>query len=125
MSENISKILLQQRVRNRIADVLDQASSFEGIARFGAFEVINRWEDWVSKPKEDFFAEPVFSELEQAAIRRFHAIWDKCAEQTNEDTFDAHALSELEQWRAFRMAAESTLKLFEQRGRFSEDEEQF
>jgi len=126
MSEAISETLIRQRVRNRLIEYFDFASSFENIARFGVFEFINRWNDWVDDdPNSPFFAEPVFSELEQAAIRRFHAIWDHCAEQQEEELFDAQALSELEHWCAFRLAAKSTLKLFEQRGRFPEDEEQF
>jgi hypothetical protein len=125
MSDTLSTLLVQQRVRNRISEYFDLASSLEDIARFGAFEVINMWEDWVADPKSDFFAEPVFSQLEQAAIRRFHAVWDHCADQTSEDIFDAQTLRELECWRGFRDAASSALKLFEHRGRFSEDEEAF
>ena len=125
MSETISHMLLWQRVRNRIIDVLEIAASFESTARFGAFEVINLWEDWYSGPDSDFCAEPVFAAAEQGQIAQFSSVLNDAASVDEADIFDAAKLEALPHWRRFREAADSALRTFRQRGRFSEDEEQF
>ena len=45
--EHISQLLLYQRLRNRIIELLELHSSFEDIAMLGAFEAVNLVYDWL------------------------------------------------------------------------------
>ena len=125
MPEIISTTLLQQRVRNRMIDVLEIAASFEDIARWGTFEVINRWEDWYHGPDPAFFAEPVFSPEELRQIDVFTAAWDATPQIDEPQFFKSEEIHGLTHWQRFRAAAQEALSIFEKRGRFSEDNEQF
>ena len=125
MSESISTTLLQQRVRNRMMDVLEIAASFENIARFGSYEVINRWGDWHHGPAPAFYAEPVFSPEEVRQIIAFAVVLDEAAEIDEPQYFKPEQLYGLMHWRRLRAAAEEALAVFERRGRFPEDEDQF
>ncbi len=125
MADQISKTLLQQRIRNRLIEYFEWASSFETIASFGAFETINSWEDWVHSSELSFFHEPVFSPDEHDAITAFYKIWDAAAEATKEDVFDQAELRWRDPWVLFVETAAAALETFLQRGRFSEEEEEF
>lgn len=124
MSDTISRTLLQQRVRNRLIDVLEVAASFEDIAKFGAFEVINWWEDWYRPDDPAFYGEPVFTPDEQGQIARFSKVWNETADVKESNIFDADKLKALPHWSRFREAAESALQVFMQRGRLSEEVEE-
>ena len=115
--------LTQQRIRNRLIEYFDWAASFEDIAEMGAFETINSWEDWADCDSS-FFVEPVFSLSEQKEIRDFYTAWNAASDGTPKDIFDAKTLSDMECWREFRTAAEVALHVFQQRGKFSEDEKE-
>ena len=121
MSEDVSSLLVKQRIRNRIIENLEFASSFDQIAKTGAFEAINMWEDFVTGESFDYFDEPVFSILEQDAIRQFHVVWEECASQTKDDIFDARALEEIACWKNLQTIAASAVAVFQKRGRFSND----
>ncbi|MGF1593831.1 MAG: hypothetical protein ACFCUW_11160 [Kiloniellaceae bacterium] len=125
MSESIGRTLLQQRIRNRLMDVLEIASAFDEIARCGTSETINLWEDWYRESDSDFYAEPVFSVSERKQIIEFSKVWNETAEVEEDNTFDPEKLKTLPHWCRFRDAAETALRVFEQRGRCSEDKEQF
>lgn len=83
------------------------------------------WEDWVPSPDLRFFQEPVYSPPELKAIREFYRVWEACCHETSDETFEAKTLSEMPCWQNYRITAASTLDLFLQRGKFSEDEENF
>lgn len=125
MSNAVSSTLIQQRVRNRIVEYFEIASSFQEIGNFGAFEVIEMWEDWVNPADLTFLAEPVFSLPEQDTIRQFCVIWEVCASETEENIFDTDSLSKIDSWQIFRNAAASALNVFFIRGKFSENSEDF
>ncbi|MEM9234368.1 MAG: hypothetical protein AAGA69_09055 [Pseudomonadota bacterium] len=120
----ISNTLLQQRIRNRLIEYFD--TSFEEIASWGAFEIINMWEDIIPNGwDETFFVEPVFSPEEQGHIKRFISTWDLTADATPDDIFDIVELERSPQWRTFLSEAKSALDCFMKRGKFTEDAEQF
>lgn len=82
---DISELLLQQRVRNRIIEHFDGATSFEGVAKIGAFEEIEMLIDWVQPPLDaEFFSGPVFSQPEITATKGFCSIVDVACDAARE-----------------------------------------
>jgi len=124
MSKTISRTLLQQRVRNRLMDVLEVAASFEDTAKFGTFEVINWWQDWYHMDDLALYGEPAFTADEQRQIAAFAKAWSETADVEESNIFDAEKLNALPHWRRFREAAQVALQVFELRGRLSEAEEE-
>ena len=102
-------MLVEQRIRNRIIEYLELASSFEaqqqlerGSIAHVPHEVINLWEYWHPVDQSVWpgrLAHP-YSENEIAAMQRFDLEWDR-----------------------LREAAASVLSVFSVRGRFPEDVE--
>lgn len=75
-----------QRIRNRIIEHLELASSFESQREYQSVapihvpnDIINQWEDWVHDARVLNFTMPVFSVDEQDAVARFHRAWDEVA----------------------------------------------
>ena len=73
-----------QRVRNRIIEYLELASSFEEQRTYQSRvpvsvpnEVINIWEDWFSGDNE--LVGPVFTREERDALDAFHRTWQNVA----------------------------------------------
>jgi hypothetical protein len=132
MTDDVSKMVVEQRIRNRLMDYFEIASSFAKQLNYQAKvpfvhvpnEMINQWEDWIRRDHlDDWYTEPVFSIPEQAAIRRYDAIWSNVA-----DVMPDLPLSELiktQTWEKLRSAAEEALKVFEVRGRFDDEREAF
>ncbi len=73
--EEISELLLNQRIRNRIIEVLEVYASVDDQKFFGTGEVVNMWEDWVDDKRLPGYREPIFSKQEQLAISAFHSAW--------------------------------------------------
>ena len=80
-----SEQVVLQRVRNRIVEELELASSFEAQRKYDIdvpiahvpSEVVSGWEDWVDDTTMKEFGSPVFSEAEIAAIEAFHKQWNE------------------------------------------------
>ncbi len=84
------------------------------------------WEDFVTDGWDpQFFADPVFSKPEQRAIELFCTLWNKTADVTHDDEFNAERLRHQPHWVKFVETAQINLDLFMQRGRFSEEAEAF
>ena len=132
-TEEVSRIVLAQRIRNRIIEYLETASSFEEQLEYQAAapiafipaEMINQWEDWVHDPNDAFFAEPVFSPAEQDAIKAFNGVWDSVADDTPDPLPELSVLMETEPWQRLQEAAMRALEVFRRRGKFDEDEDAF
>ena len=130
MSENISPILLAQRVRNRIIEALELSSSCEEQRTYQdkvplvhvPHEVINQWEDWVNPISVPGLVPPVFSQEEVAAITDFQAVWDDVCDKTPNPLPDLTTLQQSELWSRLREAARDSLAVFARRGRFPDDE---
>jgi hypothetical protein len=131
--EEVSRIVIAQRIRNRIIEYLEVASSFEEQLEYQAAapiahvaaEMINQWEDWVHDPNDAFFAEPVFSPAEQDAIKAFNGVWDRVADDTPNPLPELSVLMGTEPWQRLQEAAASALEVFQRRGKFDEEKEAF
>lgn len=117
--QRVPHALLQQRIRNRLIDYFEIASSLDLIASFGAFEIINMWDDLVVDP--EFSDEPVFSPFERKAIQVIGEILSRCAAETEQDVFCASTLAKSQSWQQLRDAATAALSEFQKRGRFPND----
>ena len=122
--EKVSKILLQQRIRNNAMDYFDV--SFKEIAKWGAFEIINMWDDiFPSGLDDEWVSEPVFSQKEQNSIKAFCSLVSQIARLTKEDIFSESELIDIPEWINFIKLANECLTTFEIRGRLSNDIEEF
>ena len=87
--------------------------------------MINMWEDSVDARDFDWYGPPVFSPKEGAAIQDFHVVWDKVADDTPKRMpHTVEALFGTPSWDRLMRAAEQTLAVFRERGRFSRDREE-
>jgi hypothetical protein len=128
-AEPTQQVVLQ-RIRNRIIEYLELASSFENQRQYQsvapvnvANEIINRWEDCVREPRDSGFAAPVFSAAEQEAVAQFHNIWIAVAANTPDSLPDLESLFTTAEWQRLRAAALLALHVFLARGKLSEDRE--
>ena len=130
-----SRRVVEQRIRNRVIEYLELAASFEHqleyqervpIARVPS-EVINQWEDWAGEdPLEgrDRHSVSAYSPDELAAMRAFHAVWDRAADALQyERSWDVAFAQTLPEWDDMRRAAAAALEVFAVRGRMPEDHE--
>ncbi len=86
----VTQQIVMQRVRNRIIEYLQTASSFKEQEDYQRsvphvhvpHEVIEQWADQVSDPEDAFFRSPVFSDDERRAMSVFHRVWDDVCEHT-------------------------------------------
>ncbi len=121
--ELVSRTVVKQRIRNRLIEYFEFASTYEGLATFGVDEALELWVDWVSDGDLDYFDAPIFSPAEQTAIHDFNELMHKTFDSYLDDTSDVEFISKQPHWQAYASAAARAFKLFEQRGRFSEEKE--
>jgi hypothetical protein len=126
-AQRIQYIVLR-RVRNRIIEYLELASSFDSQREYQSRtpvhvpdEIINQWEDWVQQPRDAVFESSVFSPDEQEAIAQFHQVWDAVATTTPKPLPNLEALFATADWRRLRDAALAGLRVFLVRGKLPED----
>lgn len=129
---NPSTRLVHQRIRNRVIEYLDLASSYADQTEYQrnvpianvVHEVINQWEDWVYRdPAEIDWAPGVFSEEELLVMTSFHETWETVIART----LGVNTLAEAHEtvaWADLRAAAAAALVVFERRGQMSEDVEE-
>ncbi len=129
----VSTQLLQQRVRNGIMDYLEIAASADEQREYERQvsiahvpnAMINQWEDWVRSEDLGWYGPPVFSREENDAIRQFHKIWKRVAEETpNPMPHSINLLLGTPAWDCLMAAAQAALNVFSKRGRFSQDVEE-
>ena len=126
-----SERVVLQRIRNRIIEVLETFSSFEEQRNYALrvpivyvpYELVNSWEDWVPEPRPSHFTDPVFSEAERLAIEAFHGEWKLASDSLPDDWPSFEQVLVEPYWARLRHAASNALKVFESRGRLSEDVE--
>lgn len=131
-SERPSERVIEQRVRNRIIEHLELASSFEVQQAYQAevpfvnvpYEVINGWEDWV-RPGSWPLSGPsgALTDDEVDAVRTFTNVWDAVADEIPDDYPRLAEVQAMEAWNRLRDAAVVALAVFASRGPLSEDEE--
>ena len=120
--DEISRQLLYQRLRNRVIELLNLYSSFDDLAKIGAFAAINMVDDWLPLDYEE--APDVFIEQEKRAIGEFIKLLEAASNATDEDTWDVNWFKTSDEWIRLSAFARSTLSMLLERGRFSEEIEE-
>lgn len=124
--------VVEQRVRNRVIEYLELASSFHEQQEYERsvpiahipYEVINQWEDWVHQdPREDPKLSDVYDGAEVEAMAQFHAAWDDAASAVPNNYPPLSEVQALPEWRRLRDVAESAVSVFRRRGKMPEDHE--
>lgn len=118
-----------RRVRNRIIEYLELASSFEAQRQLQAAtpamsapdEVLNQWEDWVTPDWKQHFTEPVFSAEERNGIAQFAREWSGIADGAPHPLPPLDILITTPNWQALQRAAAALLAVFLLRGRSDEN----
>lgn len=90
---SVDRILVEQRMRNRIIEMLEIASSFDAIAELGMFEAVNCWDDFVLPDRKDYHQEPAYSPAEQTALWEIHEKWGRAADAIVNDSWDSAEIS--------------------------------
>ncbi|MDB5431035.1 MAG: hypothetical protein JWP35_2151 [Caulobacter sp.] len=128
----VSRTLLQQRIRNGIVRYLETAASADDQREYQravplvcvSSEMINQWEDWVREDDLDWYGPPVFSREESRAIRDFHTVWSSTADLTPDPMPEIDTLFGTPVWDRFMAAARAALQVFTLRGPFDQDVEE-
>ena len=132
MGDNVSKQVVQQRMRNRLIEYLEGASStaiqliYQADVPFVSvpIEMVEQFADLVhSKAEIDKMGESVYSHKEVLALETFWLAWDKVADELPEPTPELDRVLMLPSWKAFMVSAGQTLKVFSVRGKLPEDRE--
>ena len=130
--EEVSRKVVDQRIRNRVIEHLELQSSFALQDDYQRavpyihvpYELINAWEDYIPRdPGDDPEVSSVYSDEEIEVLGRVHRAWNEAAEALPNDyppLSDAQAMPEWQRWRA---ESASALAVFLVRGRSSEDHE--
>lgn len=123
--------LVSQRVRNRIIEYLELASSTEAQAEYQrnarqmsvANEVFNQWEDWVyGDPDSIAWDREVFTSDELEAMKSFHIAWASAAKATPADLPPLRELQQSSVWVQLCSSAALALEVFERRGKLPDDQ---
>lgn len=125
--------LVEQRIRNRIIEYLELASSFEAqteyqVAATIAYvpsEVIEQWNDWnpVDQSRWPGRLTDPYSAEEIEAMQTFHAVWEWVIEHTPDPLPELSEVQLMPAWQRLRQAAEDALRPFHERGLLPEDHE--
>jgi hypothetical protein len=127
-----SRRVIEQRVRNRIIEYLELASSFEAQQEYERdvpiepvpYEVINQWEDWVhTDPREDRDLSDIYDEAEVQAMCQFQVAWDDAASAVPNNYPSLSEVQALPESDRLRESAGFALSVFTRRGKMSEDHE--
>jgi len=122
----VSEVLLKQRVRNRIMEVIDVLAEPEDIARLGLFEVINLWNDFgPGQGDTEWYSGPVFTTEEIALINQVELSVEKVARANKTDLFELEDILASPEIRPLIPTAREAREVFNRRGTFSEDTELF
>ena len=120
---DISKTLLQQRIRNRIIENLESFADPNWVNQLGTNEIINMWYDHMDEEETfEFFSNPVFTTNEKNSIKRFHNLLESSYEKIP-TTWKQEDLQGNTEWSKLVETAKEELRIFMERGRFSEEQE--
>ena len=127
-----SERLIEQRVRNRIIEYLELASSFEDQRRYEhdvpiahvPYEVINQWGDQVWKhPSRNPHNLDIYDAAEVEALVRYQEVLEAVTRAVPDDYPPLREVQTMPEWRLLRDTAEQTLGVLMRRGKFPEDRE--
>ena len=124
--------VIEQRIRNRIIEYFELASSFAAQREYEQsvpiahvpYEVINQLEDWVPKDPGALTWHPeVFTDEEVLTLREFYVVWDETAKAVPRDYPSLHDVQAMPAWDQLRQVAETAVAIFARRGKLPEDHE--
>src|SRR4051812_41255600 len=109
--------VVDQRIRNRLIEYLEFVSDSEyKPPQLGFDELLNQWEDWVSRPiTENLFPAPVYTEDEVEMLRHVDLAWEAFCDATPRSIKDEAAAIRLHEWAVFVRVARQTLNTFSRR----------
>lgn len=118
--------VVEQRVRNRVIEYLELASSSEEQIKYQErasiayipLEVINQWDDWVGDANEPL---GVYSPAEVEAMVAYQAVLERANEAIGDGWPSMREVQASPVWQAMRESAEAALTVFMQRGFLPED----
>lgn len=125
-----SERIVEQRVRNRLIEYFELASSYAAQAEYAEaappyvhvpYEVIEQWEDWVPHLDLVLNDSEVYTSEEKDALSRFQAVWEAATDAIADDYPSLDAVQASPEWEAMRREAESALAVIAKRGRLPED----
>jgi hypothetical protein len=119
--QEISDILLKQRIRNRIIEVIEIIASYEAWEEFGGDEVINMWDDWVDDNRIGHYIEPVFTKQEQECMAELQNRVNQVVDHAPQFLPSISELKGNAYWSSLVLSASKALAIFNQRGRMSEE----
>lgn len=130
--DNPSPRVVEQRVRNRVIEYLELASSFDEQREYERnvpiahipYEVIEQWRDWVYEdPRDDTDLSDVYDRAEVEAMCNVQAAWDDATAATPNNYPPLSEVQALPEWGRLRDVAASALSVFMRRGKMPEDHE--
>jgi hypothetical protein len=124
--ERVSDRLVDQRVRNRIIETLEDLVAWRALLeRQGGAEYFNSFEDWIP---ERFWTpdgrNSAVDEAEMTALKPVFAAMDALAERTSSPFPTEEEMHAANGAPAIAPLAEAALAVFNRRGRMSETEEE-
>jgi hypothetical protein len=123
--------VIEQRIRNRIIEYLELASSFDAQIAYERaapivnvpYEVINQWEDQLPNGPSGIGDYPkVYTADEVEALNRFHGVWKVTWRAVPDDHPSFQAVQAMPEWEQFRREAEHALAVLARRGKLDEDQ---
>lgn len=133
MNDNPSRQVLDQRMRNRIIEVLETAASYDEQRQYQEAvpyvhvptEMICMWgADLVGRDWRSWWLPPVFTADELEAIARFDEVFRSVVDALPKPWPELSELIGSEAWERFRSSAADALAVFQRRGKLSEDAEE-
>lgn len=125
MTEQVTKRVVEQRIRSRIMEYLLGVSEFESDP--GAQDLndlVNDWQTNVSSPFSPLeFPLPTYTHQEVLALQAVDAAWNRFCNAPLHTIRNEEAAFALPEWKQLRTDARTALDIFLQRGKLSEDVE--
>jgi hypothetical protein len=113
----VSRQIVEQRIRNRLFEWLDAVVSSEREDDLG--ELINQWSDWTNEaPVADYFSPPVFTANELSALGLVQSEIEKFCELTP----DILSAEHWPQWANVKASAQAAWSCFSIRGFLPEED---
>jgi hypothetical protein len=132
MNKEVSEIVVSQRIRNRIMEYFELASSKEGLLEYQdkiksvniLSELANQWEDWFSIEgfKKSQYVEPIYTKEECNALLLYHETWNKVFDEIPTEIETIEQFVNSSWWSIVQGKAKSGLAVFMKRGYFNEEE---
>lgn len=116
--------LLEQRIRNRLIEYVEWVRDYERESepRLGMSELINQWEDFITRPICDAnFPAPSFAVDEIEALKRLDNSWELLCSATPKHIGNDFEVFKMSEWAAFVACAVEAARVFHMRGKLPED----